>query len=85
VILAMGMPKQEILAEFIKKEISASGLIISGGAIIDFYAQRQPRAPKLVRELSLEWFYRLLKEPKRLFKRYVFGIPKFFYYLLVGK
>lgn len=85
VILAMGMPKQEMLAESIKKEISASGLIISGGAIIDFYAQRQPRAPKWMRDLSLEWLYRLIKEPKRLFKRYVIGIPKFFYYLLVGK
>lgn len=85
VLLAMGMPKQELLAERIKKEVEVPGLIISGGAVVDFYAQRHPRAPRWMRELSLEWFYRLLKEPRRLFKRYVIGIPKFFYYVLVNK
>ena len=78
IVLAMGMPKQEELAALIKEKIKLPGLVICGGAIIDFQAGRFPRAPKIFRALSLEWLYRLLKEPKRLFKRYVIGIPLFF-------
>lgn len=90
IILAMGMPKQEELAALIKEKIKSPyahnakmpqgmpGLVICGGAIIDFQAGRFPRAPKTFRTLSLEWLYRLSKEPKRLFKRYVIGIPLFF-------
>jgi len=83
VILAMGMPKQEVLAERIKREIKANGVVVCGGAIIDFQAGRFKRAPVWMRKLSLEWLYRLLKEPKRLFNRYVIGIPVFFYNLLL--
>ncbi len=77
IVLAMGMPKQEMLAARIKKELQGKGLIICGGAIIDFQAGRFKRAPDWVQKYSLEWLYRLLKEPKRLFKRYVIGIPVF--------
>lgn len=82
IILAMGMPKQEILASKIKQEIIGSGLVICGGAIIDFYAERFTRAPAWVQKSSLEWLYRLLKEPRRLFKRYVVGIPVFLFRIL---
>ncbi|MEA1988047.1 MAG: WecB/TagA/CpsF family glycosyltransferase [Pseudomonadota bacterium] len=78
IILAMGMPKQEQLAALIKQKVKQPGLVICGGAIIDFQAERFPRAPKIFRTLSIEWLYRLLKEPRRLFKRYVIGIPVFF-------
>lgn len=77
IVLAMGMPKQEMLAARIKQELQGNGLIICGGAIIDFQAGRFKRAPDWVQKCSLEWLYRLLKEPKRLFKRYVIGIPVF--------
>jgi exopolysaccharide biosynthesis WecB/TagA/CpsF family protein len=79
IVLAMGMPKQEILAERIKQELQGRGLIICGGAIIDFQAGRFKRAPAWVQKCSLEWLYRLLKEPKRLFRRYVIGIPIFLF------
>jgi len=77
IILAMGMPKQEAIASKIKQEVEGAGLIICGGAIIDFQAGRFKRAPDWVQKFSLEWLYRLVKEPKRLFKRYVIGIPLF--------
>lgn len=74
VILGMGMPKQEELANFLVQEYPEhSTLFICGGAIIDFIAGRHPRAPIWFRKTGLEWLYRLLKEPKRLFKRYVVG------------
>ncbi len=79
IVLAMGMPKQEMLAARIKQELQGKGLIICGGAIIDFQAGRFKRAPDWIQKCSLEWLYRLLKEPKRLFKRYVIGIPVFLF------
>ncbi|MEX1199547.1 MAG: WecB/TagA/CpsF family glycosyltransferase [Methylophaga sp.] len=79
IILAMGMPKQETLATKIKGEIKGNGVIICGGAILDFYAGRFKRAPAWVQKCSLEWLYRLIKEPRRLFKRYVIGIPVFLF------
>ncbi len=85
IILAMGMPKQEALVTLIKQNISMPGLIICGGAIIDFQASRFKRAPRWIRQLSLEWLYRFIKEPKRLFKRYLIGIPVFFTYIVLNK
>ncbi|QJD60215.1 WecB/TagA/CpsF family glycosyltransferase [Pseudomonas sp. gcc21] len=81
IVLAMGMPKQEEVAIRIKRELDMPALLICGGAILDFSAERFTRAPLIFRKTGLEWAYRLGKEPKRLFKRYVIGIPKFFYYV----
>lgn len=81
VVLAMGMPKQEEVALQIKRELDCPALLICGGAIIDFSAERFARAPLIFRKMGLEWLYRLGKEPRRLFKRYVIGIPQFFYYV----
>lgn len=81
VILAMGMPKQERIAQLIKINTSHRLLIICGGAILDFQAERYKRAPNILRKNGLEWFYRLYKEPSRMFHRYVIGIPKFIFYL----
>jgi exopolysaccharide biosynthesis WecB/TagA/CpsF family protein len=78
VVLGMGMPKQELFSEYVKDNYSGDVLIINGGAIFDFIAGRFSRAPNFMRNYGLEWLYRLLKEPIRLFKRYVLGIPIFF-------
>ena len=84
VILAMGMPKQERVAQLLKENTSFRTLIVCGGAILDFKAKRYKRAPKFFRNYGLEWSYRLYKEPKRMFHRYVIGIPKFLFYLFKG-
>ncbi|GIM30260.1 acetyl-mannosamine transferase [Clostridium polyendosporum] len=71
-ILAVGLgaPKQE---KFIYKYLSELKVPVSLGigATIDFEAGNIKRAPKLMQSLGLEWFYRLIKEPKRMFKRYL--------------
>lgn len=85
VILAMGMPKQERIARKILAVTDGPVLVVCGGAIIDFCAGRFSRAPQLFRALGMEWLYRLCVEPKRLFKRYVLGIPIFFYYIFKNK
>ncbi|WP_414932432.1 WecB/TagA/CpsF family glycosyltransferase [Vibrio europaeus] len=78
VVLAMGMPKQERIAGLLKNIAKGPVIIICGGAILDFQSGRVKRAPTFFRKLGLEWLYRLLREPKRLFNRYVIGIPLFF-------
>ncbi|CAM4063496.1 UDP-N-acetyl-D-mannosaminuronic acid transferase [Pseudomonas reidholzensis] len=76
IILGMGMPRQEAIAA----RLAAAGrpcLVVCGGAIIDFLGGKVTRAPRWLRRVGGEWVYRLLKEPKRLFKRYVIGNPMF--------
>lgn len=77
VVLAMGMPKQEEIAHAIRESQKSPTVIICGGAILDFKAKRFPRAPLWVQKINMEWMYRLVKEPRRLFSRYVIGIPIF--------
>jgi len=85
IILAMGMPKQERVARLLQQQMRGPVLIVCGGAIIDFCAGRFSRAPLLFRRWGVEWLYRLMVEPARLFKRYVIGIPQFFYYMLKNR
>ncbi|ACT58171.1 WecB/TagA/CpsF family glycosyltransferase [Hirschia baltica] len=73
VILAMGMPKQEMTSMALRAAASWPTTIVNGGAIIDFLAERVNRAPETWRKLGMEWLYRLIQEPKRLFGRYVVG------------
>jgi exopolysaccharide biosynthesis WecB/TagA/CpsF family protein len=80
IILAMGMPKQERVAALLKERLAGHGtLIVNGGAVIDFLAARFPRAPAWVRAIGIEWLFRLLREPRRLWKRYVVGNVKFIF------
>ncbi|MBF8703278.1 MULTISPECIES: WecB/TagA/CpsF family glycosyltransferase [Pseudomonas putida group] len=76
IVLGMGMPRQEVVAA----RLAATGapcLIVCGGAILDFLGGKVSRAPVWLRRLGGEWLYRLLREPKRLFMRYVVGNPLF--------
>ena len=52
------------------------------GASIDFEAGNSKRARKIWQKLCLEWFYRFLQEPKRMYKRYFVDDPIFFWLLL---
>lgn len=78
-VLFIGMtaPKQEIWAYQNFDQLQATR-VISIGAVFDFFARTNKRAPKFLVSLNLEWLYRLVKEPKRMFIRYVLGIPLFF-------
>lgn len=73
-VLFVGMtaPKQEKWAytNFNKLEV---GHVCSIGAVFDFYAGTIKRAPKWMIKLGLEWLFRLLKEPKRMWRRYLVG------------
>lgn len=89
VILGMGSPKQEIIADKLSKDVVHPCVIVSGGAILDFFAGRFSRAPAWVRACRLEWLYRFFREPKRLFKRYMLGgflfIVRFISFVVVSR
>lgn len=76
VVLGMGMPKQEAVAARLA-DSDVPCLVVCGGAILDFLGGKVTRAPQWVRRLGCEWMFRLLTEPKRLFRRYVMGNPLF--------
>jgi len=82
-VLFIGMtaPKQEKWAYENFQRIKA-GHIGCIGAVFDFYAGTVKRAPQWMIHLGMEWFCRLIKEPRRMFRRYVIGNSKFLYYLL---
>ena len=75
-LVAMGVPKQELWIEshFAALKVPVA---VGVGALFDFVAGRVPRAPRLVQSLRMEWLFRLLVEPRRLFGRYVLGNPLF--------
>ena len=73
VILAMGSPKQEAVADAIASSVAYPTVIMNGGAIADFLALRFARAPSWVRRAHCEWAFRLLLEPRRLWRRYLLG------------
>jgi N-acetylglucosaminyldiphosphoundecaprenol N-acetyl-beta-D-mannosaminyltransferase len=68
-LVALGAPKQEIFAARAMKITPEVGYI-SVGAAIDFLANRQVRAPRRIQQLGLEWLWRLVRNPRRLFWRY---------------
>jgi N-acetylglucosaminyldiphosphoundecaprenol N-acetyl-beta-D-mannosaminyltransferase len=55
------------------------------GAVFDFYASTAKRAPLWWQEHALEWLYRLLKEPRRMWRRYVIGNPLFLWNIMKEK
>lgn len=72
VLVAMGTPKQELWAESHLIRTDGPSAICVGG-LIDFVSQEKPRAPRWVRALRAEWIFRLIVEPRRLWRRYLIG------------
>ena len=70
VIVAMGNPKQE---HFLlrQQDLYAPGFAIGLGASLDFIAGKVSRAPTWMSDAGVEWLYRLAKEPRRLWRRYL--------------
>ncbi|MEX2186175.1 MAG: WecB/TagA/CpsF family glycosyltransferase [Pirellulales bacterium] len=71
-LVAFGAPKQDL---WVAEHLVATGvkLAMGVGGLFDYYSGRIPRAPVWVREIGMEWAFRLLQEPKRLWKRYLCG------------
>ena len=71
-LVALGAPGQDM---WINRHLDETGVrvAIGVGGLFDFYSGRISRAPAWVREIGMEWFYRFLQEPGRLWKRYFVG------------
>jgi N-acetylglucosaminyldiphosphoundecaprenol N-acetyl-beta-D-mannosaminyltransferase len=77
--IGLGTPKQELFAAQLTKYTKVH-FIITVGAAFDFHMDKVAQAPKIMQKMGLEWFFRLCREPKRLFKRYAVTVPLFIYY-----
>lgn len=76
ILIGMGSPIQEKwVEENIKPKYGK--LVFTVGALFDFVSRRVARAPEKWRKYRLEWLYRLLLEPRRLWRRYIIGNPLF--------
>ena len=73
--VGLGAPKQEVWMANHQGRIK--GLMIGVGAGFDYFAGNIKRAPDWMQRSNLEWLYRLLQDPKRLFKRYIKTNSKF--------
>lgn len=82
VLVGVGCPKQEKWIDAHKDKMPNVNIWMALGATIDFEAGNIKRAPKWVQKIAMEWFYRFLNEPKRMFKRYFVDDIKFFWYLI---
>ena len=79
-LVGVGAPKQEKWIMKYREHMPNIDIFMALGATIDFEAGTLKRAPQIWQKLGAEWLYRVIKEPKRLFKRYFVDDMKFFYY-----
>lgn len=77
-LVAFGVPRQELWLAANQDRLRPAVRIGVGG-LFDFYSGRIPRAPQWMREIGLEWVWRFLQEPGRMWRRYLIGNPLFLY------
>jgi len=71
--VGLGCPRQEVWAYEYRDDLSMP--LIAVGAAYDFHAGNLAQSPEFLSNIGLEWLFRMMKEPKRLWKRYVFLNP----------
>lgn len=74
--VGLGMPKQELWMHRVADQLPGVALV-GVGAAFDFIAGTVPEAPEWMMRAGLEWLYRLSKEPRRLWRRYLWNNPSF--------
>ncbi len=84
VIVGQGNPKQELWIYDNHEKIGAT-VFIGVGAFFDFYSGNMKRAPKWVRAIKMEWFHRMILEPRRLWRRYLYGSIIFLFRVMKQK
>ena len=76
VVVGFGAPKQELFIDAVREGLGPA-VALGLGACIDFLAGTVPRAPPWMARNGLEWLYRLCREPRRLWRRYLLRDPRF--------
>lgn len=77
-LVAMGAPKQDLWIDEHRQSLGVAVQIGVGG-LFDFYSGRISRSPRWLRDIGLEWVWRLIQEPGRMWRRYVLGNPAFLF------
>jgi len=77
-LVGMGTPHQELWAEHYFDRLDAR-VVWTVGALFDYVSGRTPRAPHWLASRGLEWIFRLVVEPRRMWRRYLLGNPIFLY------
>jgi N-acetylglucosaminyldiphosphoundecaprenol N-acetyl-beta-D-mannosaminyltransferase len=80
VFVGLGCPRQEVFVFENAERLSCPAIAV--GAAFDFHAGRLPQAPRWMQDRGLEWFYRLVQEPRRLWRRYAVLNPLFCWHLM---
>jgi len=80
--VSLGFPKQELFIEKIYNEINPETNFVGIGGVFDWVAGTKRKAPEWVANIGLEWFFRLVQDPKRLYKRYLIDNTLFIVYFL---
>lgn len=75
VLFTVGAPQSEIVAHLVKGRGNARGVALCVGASLEFLTGEKRRAPRLLQAISMEWAFRLLSEPRRLWRRYLVEGP----------
>lgn len=73
--IGLSTPKQELLAQRLKRRLPDGFFFVAVGAAFDMYAGTRPPPPHIVSRLGLEWLYRSVQEPRRLPARYARAFP----------
>lgn len=79
VFICVGSPQQEMVAQACVARGDCVGLGLCVGASLEFLTGRIKRAPKWMQKIRMEWLFRLMSEPTRLWKRYLVEGPKVFF------
>lgn len=78
ILLAVGAPQQELIALEFSGLAGARGTSLCIGASLEFLIRPQTRAPRLLQAAGLEWAFRLVQNPRRLWRRYLYDGPAIF-------
>lgn len=83
--VAISSPKKENLLYKYRETLKNINFIMGVGGSFDVLTGNVKRAPIWMQKIGMEWFYRLIQEPKRMWKRYLIGNPKFIFLVLKEK
>lgn len=84
--VGLGSPRQERwMAQQVSEQPGLAPVLVGVGAAFDFLSGNKPQAPRWMQRSGLEWLFRLFSEPKRLWKRYLLGYPRFVALVLLQK
>lgn len=78
--IGLGCPKQELWMSVHKDKLPC--VMLGVGAVFDFIANHKKHAPRWMQLMALEWLFRLVLEPRRLWRRYLIQNPRFVFYFL---